>query len=75
MRKVTLAILFILPVLWFGVLPDAMIALAQDEQPQVLLLEIEGALTPSWGEYLERGLETAQNQGFDFIIFQINTPG
>ena len=75
MRKITLTILFILLVLSFGVLPDGRIALAQDEQPQVLLLEIEGPLTPSWVEYLERGLETAQNQGFDFIIFQINTPG
>jgi membrane-bound serine protease (ClpP class) len=75
MRKITLTIIFVLQVLWFGVLQDEMIALAQDEQPQVGLLEIEGPLTPSWVEYLERGLETAQNQGYDFIIYQINTPG
>ena len=75
MRKVTIVILFILQVLSLGLLLTERTALAQDEQPQALLLEIEGPLTPSWVEYLERGLETAQNQGIDFIVFQINTPG
>ncbi len=75
MRKttpiLTLYILTLLPGLLTGVIP----AQAQTNQPQVLLMEIEGPLTPSWVEYLERGLETAENRGSDFIIFQINTPG
>jgi len=48
---------------------------AQTDRPRVLALEIAGALTPSWVEYLERGLETAERRGVAMIIFQINTPG
>jgi len=56
-------------------LPSVIPAQAQAEGPQVLLMEIEGPLTPSWTEYLERGLETAENRGAELIVFQINTPG
>jgi membrane-bound serine protease (ClpP class) len=38
-------------------------------------MEIEGPVTPSWVEYLERGLATAENRGVEVLIFQINTPG
>jgi len=75
MRKTNpILILFILTLL-LGLLPGVILAQAQNDQPQVLLMESEGPLTPSWAEYLERGLETAENRGADFIIFQINTPG
>ena len=49
--------------------------LAQDDQPRVLSMAIEGPLTPSWPGYLERGIETAERRGAELIIFQINTPG
>ena len=70
MRKtipLLIALLFLLPAL----IP----AQAQTDVPQVLLLEIEGPLTPSWPEYLQRGLEIAEQRGAELIIFQINTPG
>jgi membrane-bound serine protease (ClpP class) len=63
----TLMLLFLLPAL----VP----AQAQTERPQVLAMEIEGPLTPSWSEYLERGLETAERREVELIVFQINTPG
>jgi membrane-bound serine protease (ClpP class) len=73
MRKLILLLTLCLLVLLM--LPDVIVVQAQTDNPQVLLLEIEGPLTPLWVEYLERGLETAENRGADFIIFQINTPG
>lgn len=70
MRKFTLFLLAL-----FILLPIAVPVQAQSDHPQVLSLEIEGALTPSWTEYLERGIETAERRGTELIIFQINTPG
>jgi membrane-bound serine protease (ClpP class) len=75
MKKNTLILLTILLSMWFGLESFRIPVFAQADQPQVLLLEIDGPLTPSWVEYLERGLETAENRGADFLIFQINTPG
>ncbi len=70
MRKLTLILIVL-----FILLPAVIPAQAQTDRPQVLAMEIEGALTPSWTEYLERGLETAERRGVELIIFQINTPG
>lgn len=50
-------------------------AAAQDEAPFVLLLTAEGALTPSMQSYLERGLQSAQNQGAEAMILMLDTPG
>jgi membrane-bound serine protease (ClpP class) len=47
----------------------------QTEAPQVLLLRATGALTPAMAEYLERGLETADRQGADAVVLQLDTPG
>jgi membrane-bound serine protease (ClpP class) len=41
----------------------------------VLVLEIEGPLTPSLAEYLERGLTEAEQTGAALVIVQLNTPG
>jgi membrane-bound serine protease (ClpP class) len=70
MKKLTLALIALLLLL-----PAFMPVQAQTTQPQVLTLEIEGPLTPSWTEYLERGLETAGRRGVELVVFQINTPG
>ncbi len=70
MRKFTLILIAL-----FILLPAVIPARAQTDRPQVLTMEIEGPLTPSWTEYLERGLETAERRGVELIVFQINTPG
>jgi membrane-bound serine protease (ClpP class) len=43
--------------------------------PLVLVLQMEGPLTPSWKEYLERGLKLADQRGADMMVLEINTPG
>ncbi len=41
----------------------------------MLVLEIDGALTPSLAEYLERGLAEAESQNAALVILKLNTPG
>jgi membrane-bound serine protease (ClpP class) len=42
---------------------------------RVLLLQASGPVTPAMAEYIERGVGTAQNQGAEALIFQLDTPG
>jgi membrane-bound serine protease (ClpP class) len=48
---------------------------AQTEEPLVILLTGDGAISPAMSEYLSRGIRTAENRNADMIIFQLNTPG
>lgn len=50
-------------------------AKAQQEIPQVVVLSLEGPLTPSWIEYIERGIQVSEQRGSEAIILEINTPG
>jgi len=58
----------------------ALIALTAQAQTDndtstALVLDIDGPLTPSLAEYLERGLTEAQEQGDALVILRLNTPG
>ena len=48
---------------------------AQDATPKALVLTADGALTPAMAEYLSRGIDTAQRENAELLIFQLNTPG
>ncbi|MCK4976988.1 MAG: nodulation protein NfeD [Anaerolineales bacterium] len=50
-------------------------ARAQGETPLVLVLNVEGPITPSIAEYLERGIRSAENDGAELLVVQLNTPG
>ncbi len=43
--------------------------------PTALTLTIDGAITPATQEYLSRGIKTAEQNGTEVIILQLNTPG
>lgn len=47
---------------------------AQGEQV-IILLTAQGAVTPAMVEYLDRGLERAEREGAEALIFQLDTPG
>ena len=40
-----------------------------------LVLTIDGAITPATQEYLSRGIQTAEQQGAEVLVLQLNTPG
>lgn len=48
---------------------------AQGETPFVQVIEIDGPITPSFAEYLNRGIRTAMEDGAQALIVQLNTPG
>src|SRR5450759_3598380 len=43
--------------------------------PVAMVLTIDGAITPATQEYLARGIKTAEQNGAEVIILQLNTPG
>jgi membrane-bound serine protease (ClpP class) len=69
--------------LWYRLWPLALIlallcgvpAAAQDNARRILVLTADGPLTPAMAEYLARGIQAAENQNVEAIIFEINTPG
>jgi membrane-bound serine protease (ClpP class) len=52
--------------------PDAR---AQGDSGEVIVLTVEGPVTPAMGEYLERGLRAAQEEGAALLILRLDTPG
>lgn len=48
---------------------------AQDSTRRILVLAADGPITPAMAEYLVRGIQTAENQGAEALIFEMNTPG
>jgi membrane-bound serine protease (ClpP class) len=68
----------VLRIMLFTVLLVACLAFpahAQSDQPRVLLLEADDTVAPAMVEYIQRGLETAANDGYDLVVIQLNTPG
>ena len=50
-------------------------AAAQDTVRRILVLTADGPLTPAMAEYLARGIQAAEYQDAEAIVFEINTPG
>jgi membrane-bound serine protease (ClpP class) len=48
---------------------------AQTGSPQIFVLTADGPITPAMAQYLSRGIQIAQRQGAEALIFQLNTPG
>ena len=72
----------LLIVLWLGVLtllpslacwPEQ--AHAQGEAPSVLVITADAPVNAAMLAYLQRGIRTAEQQGAELLIFELNTPG
>lgn len=48
---------------------------AQTLSPIVITIQVQGPLTPSLVGYIDRGLSTAERQGAELLILQLDTPG
>ncbi len=57
-----------------GAMPQ-FLSIQDGETPLVLVLKSEGPITPVLIEYLERGVQMAENRGAEAIIFELDTPG
>ncbi|HEX9618404.1 MAG TPA: nodulation protein NfeD [Anaerolineales bacterium] len=66
-------------VFWFlfclSILAAGPAARAQAQSPEVVVLEAEGPLTPAMLQYLERGIQRAEERQAEALILQLNTPG
>ena len=54
-------------------LAGALVARAQNQE--VLVLTVEGPITPALYDYLARGINNAENDGVEAIIIEMDTPG
>ena len=61
--------------MWLTTLLWASIGAAAQEAQHVDVLQIEGAVTPVMISYIERGIRTAEKDGAQALIVELNTPG
>jgi membrane-bound serine protease (ClpP class) len=50
-------------------------AFAQESTPRVDVLTIQGAVTPIFASYIERGIQQAEADGANLLVIQLDTPG
>jgi membrane-bound serine protease (ClpP class) len=48
---------------------------AQDEMPEIVILDANGPVGPPLGGYIERGINEADEQNAEAVIILLNTPG
>ncbi len=68
--------LFVLACMLTGlILGLAQPAQAQTSTPLIVVLTADGPVTPAMAQYLRRGIQIAERQKAEALIFQLNTPG
>ncbi|MEA3441318.1 MAG: nodulation protein NfeD [Chloroflexota bacterium] len=67
--------LLIITLLALIILAPTQLTRGQADSTLVIHLTAEGAITPAMAEYLARGIEYAENEGAEVLIFQLDTPG
>lgn len=71
MRRLGLIFFILLGVSLFSILPLH----TQAQSQEVLVLEVEGAVTPVMADYFQRGIDTAAASGATAVVIQLDTPG
>ncbi len=62
-------------ILLAGLLAFTRPALAQSDEPLVLVLEAKGVVAPAMKEYILRGIKAAEQRDAELLVIQLNTPG
>ncbi len=70
MRRVGLLLVFLA-----ALLIAAQAVHAQGDQPVVILMNANGAISPAMQDYVERGIKTAEQENAEALIIQLATPG
>ena len=71
--SVRLAIWLMLFVAGMALLPIS--AIGQDDQPTVVVGEIDGTITPVMARYVDRVIGQAEDEGAAAVVFEMDTPG
>ena len=61
--------------LWLLILLGPALGAVAQEARHVDVLQIEGAVTPIMISYIQRGIRTAEGDGAEALIVELNTPG
>jgi len=77
MKSARFVILFVIGLLVLVFQPVGALsgAGAQNDSPFVIVLDAEGPVAPAMQEYIQRGLEIAEQRNADLVILQLDTPG
>ncbi|MCB0101163.1 MAG: nodulation protein NfeD [Anaerolineales bacterium] len=62
-------------VLFFLILALAQTAYAQTRDPFAVVLTLDNIIMPSMYDYIQRGIDTANQRNAEVIIIELNTPG
>jgi membrane-bound serine protease (ClpP class) len=69
------SLLFVTAWLLAGLWLPASAAHAGDDRPVVVVMRLEGALTPVMETYLQRGFDLADDLDADLVVIELSTPG
>ncbi len=72
-KSIQFLILFTVAVIGGWAIPSPVEA--QASQPLVVSLSADGPLTPAMVEYLNRGIQRAEANNAELVVFELNTPG
>lgn len=74
MKRALIVFNLLLALLVFTLNPGTSVQ-AQADTPSVMVITLEGPLTPVWSNYLERGNDRAVSSGANLLVIELNTPG
>ncbi|MBM4428516.1 MAG: nodulation protein NfeD [Chloroflexi bacterium] len=58
-----------------AVLQSVAIVYAQNDDPLAIVITAEGPIVPPMLEYIQRGIEAAEQQNAEVLVIELNTPG
>ncbi len=68
-RRLAWPLLILIGLVWL------VVAAAQDDRRQAVLLTVQDAITPATADYVMRGIESAEARRAELVVLQVDTPG